>query len=84
MTAYDDEDGDDDWENDGGDSDDDSDDEPTVPCPHCHREILEDSPHCPYCDRYLSSEDDPWPRRPIWVTATALACLGIAIWWIFR
>ncbi|MFM8953492.1 MAG: hypothetical protein ACKOOF_10600 [Planctomycetaceae bacterium] len=36
------EDEDEDWEND-------SDKEPTVPCPYCRRDILEDSPRCPYC-----------------------------------
>jgi hypothetical protein len=80
-----DDDDDDDWEageGENGDGWDDSDDEPTVACPSCGREILEDSPRCPFCERYVSEEDHPAPRRPGWVIATALICLGIAVWWV--
>jgi hypothetical protein len=77
---------DDDWDDDeadldGADTDDDG--EPTAPCPYCRREILEDTPRCPHCERYISAEDHAGPRRPPWVTATALVCLGIALWWAF-
>jgi hypothetical protein len=75
---------DDDWDDDEADLDgDDTDDdgEPTVPCPYCRREILEDTPRCPHCERFISAEDHAGPRRPLWVTATALVCLGIALWW---
>lgn len=77
MTAYRNEDGEatDDW-------DDDSDDEPTEPCPYCRREILEDTPRCPYCERYISEEDHAAPRKPLWIIATALICLAIALWWV--
>jgi hypothetical protein len=71
----------DDWEDDDGVDGDD--DEPTVPCPYCRREILEDSPRCPFCERYISAEDSPGPRRPLWLLLTALACLGMAVWWVF-
>lgn len=60
------------------------DDEATVPCPYCRREIFEDTPRCPHCDRYLSAEDHAAPGRPAWVVVTALLCLGVAIWWMFR
>ena len=43
---------------------DDWDDEPTIPCPHCRREILEDAERCPYCERYLSKEDAPGRASP--------------------
>jgi hypothetical protein len=86
MTPYRDQDDDDpedeDWDNDDGDIGDDPDDEPTVPCPYCRREIIEDSPRCPYCERYISEEDHAGPRKPLWIIATALICLGIAIWWV--
>jgi hypothetical protein len=75
---------DEDWDEDEGDPGDDPDDEPTVPCPYCRREILEDSPRCPHCERYISAEDLAGSQKPPWVIVTALACLGIAIWWIFR
>lgn len=73
-------DGDDDWGDVESESDEDSGDEPTVPCPYCRCEILEDSPRCPSCERYISEEDQAGPRRPVWVIATALLCLAIALW----
>jgi predicted nucleic acid-binding Zn ribbon protein len=60
---------------------DDSGDEPTVPCPFCRREILEDAPQCPYCRQYISDEDHRSRRQPQWIIGTAVICLGIAIWW---
>lgn len=88
MNAYraDDE-ADDAWDDDEtayGDDSDHSDDEPTVPCPYCRRDILEDSPRCPYCERYISEEDHAAPRKPLWIIATALICLGIAMYWVFQ
>ena len=74
----------DDDEADYGDAPDDEEEEPTVPCPYCRREIIEDSPYCPHCERYISDEDHAIPGQPLWVIATALICLGIAIWWVFR
>ena len=78
-------DADDGWDDDGdvdfGDDSDDG-DEPTIACPHCGREIFEDSPRCPSCERYLSQEDTAAPRKPLWVIATALVCLAAVLWWI--
>jgi hypothetical protein len=79
----DDEDEADDWDDEAEDSDADSDDEPTMPCPYCRREMLEDSPRCPHCERYISAEDSPPSGRPVWVVVTALVCLAIAVWWVF-
>ncbi|NBW95486.1 MAG: hypothetical protein EBR28_01830 [Planctomycetia bacterium] len=79
MTAYrdeyDDDDGEDDWDEDG-------DDEPTVPCPYCRAEMIEDAPQCPACGRYVSAEDHPGPRQPLWIIATAVVCLAMAIGWV--
>jgi predicted nucleic acid-binding Zn ribbon protein len=83
MTAQRDDDRDQHWDDDEADFDDDSDGEPTVSCPYCSQEILEDSPYCPHCQRYVSAEDHAGPRRPLWVMVTALICLGVAIWWVF-
>lgn len=69
-----------DWD-DEADIDHDVEDEPTVSCPHCGHEILEDSPWCPNCERYISAEDHAGPRKPTWMIVTALISLGIAIWW---
>lgn len=84
MTARDrdDDDEDGDWDDDEFDSEDESDEEPTVPCPYCRREIPEDSPYCPSCDRYLSAEDHARRRQPLWIIATALVCLAAALWWV--
>jgi hypothetical protein len=73
----------DDAEDDDADEGDDSDDEPTVPCPYCGQQMLEDSPRCPSCERYISAEDSALPRKPLWVVATTLICLAIAFWWLF-
>lgn len=81
MTPYRDQDEEDEGWDDGNEQD--SDDEPTVPCPHCRRHIFEDTPRCPYCERSIDDEDHAGPKKPIWVIATALVLLGIAIWWAF-
>ena len=86
MNSY--RDHDEDWDDDEvdayyGDGLDDPDDEPTVPCPYCRRDILEDSPRCPYCERYISEEDHAAASKPLWVIATALVCLAIALWLAF-
>jgi len=85
VTAYRDHDEDDDWDDaaDAADIGDDTDEEPMVPCPYCRREILEDAPRCPYCERYISAEDHSARPKPLWIVATALICLGVAIWWVF-
>ena len=72
-----------DWEDPEPDSGDDSDSEPTIPCPYCRREILEDSPRCPYCEQFISAEDSPRTAKPVWVVVTALVCLAVAVWWLF-
>ena len=73
-----------DWDDEDADGGDDSDEEPTVPCPYCRREILEDSPRCPYCERYISAEDHAGQKKPVWIIATTLVCLGVAVWWLFK
>jgi hypothetical protein len=78
MRRYDDE---DEWDEEPASFEDD-DDEPTIPCPFCRREVLEDAPRCPYCERYISTEDGGSPGRPLWVVVTALVCLAMAIWWV--
>jgi hypothetical protein len=59
-------------------------DEPTVTCPHCGREVIEDSPRCPHCESHLSREDMPArPRSWFWAVMMALALL-VALWWVVR
>jgi hypothetical protein len=63
----------------------DDDEEPTIPCPHCRREIHEDSERCPYCERYISKEDAPPARKPWWLIIGVAACLYVVhrwnVWW---
>ena len=75
---------DDEWEDGGNNADpgDNSDEAPTVPCPYCRREILEDVSQCPSCDRFLSAEDHAAPRKPLWIIATAMVCLAAVLWWV--
>lgn len=57
---------------------------PTVDCPHCGREVLEESPRCPHCENYLSREDaPPQPRSWFWGVMMVLALLA-AFWWVLR
>jgi hypothetical protein len=67
---------DDDWD------DDRDDEEPTIPCPYCGREILEDTPRCPHCENYISAEDVPPSRKPWWLVLGVLACLFVVWRWI--
>lgn len=66
-------------------SDDDDNDEPTLPCPYCRREILEDAERCPYCEHYIAKEDRPPERKPWWVVLGVIACLYVVyrwnVWW---
>jgi hypothetical protein len=56
--------------------------EPTIPCPHCRREIHEDAQRCPYCEKYLSDEDAPPARKPWWIIAGALLVMYIVFRWM--
>jgi hypothetical protein len=61
----------------------DEDDDLCIPCPFCGHDILEDSERCPHCERYLSREDFPTPRKPIWIWLGVVACLYVVYRWIF-
>jgi hypothetical protein len=66
---------------DGVYSEDEDEGEPTTPCPHCRRHILEDSVYCPHCENYLSEEDAPPAPKPWWFVLGVILCLGIALLW---
>ncbi len=59
-----------------------SDEESTVPCPYCHREILEDSPRCPHCERYISAEDRPRQRKSWLIIVGTLVSFYVVYRWI--
>lgn len=57
----------------------DDDDIPTVPCPYCREDILEDSEQCPHCGMYSSKEDAPRERKSLlWIAVMVLALLATA------
>ena len=64
-------------------ADPDEDDVLCIPCPYCKREILEESERCPYCEHYLSREDAPAPRKPLWFIIGLIACFYVVYRWIF-
>lgn len=54
----------------------------TSPCPYCGRLIYDDTERCPYCEQYLSGEDAPSPRPPLWIIAGVIATLAILLMWL--
>lgn len=64
----------DDWSEDD-EGEDRSDDNATVPCPFCGREIYDDAELCPYCKNYISLEEAPRSRKPLWIIVGAIVCL---------
>jgi hypothetical protein len=63
------------------DSDDD-DEDATLPCPHCRREIYEESERCPHCGSYLSHVDAPGVRKPWWIIVGVIAGLYVVYRWV--
>lgn len=51
-------------------------------CPQCGEEIPEDAPRCPYCENYVTSEDAPARRKPLWIIVGVILCLYIVYQWI--
>jgi hypothetical protein len=56
-------------------------DDETAPCPFCGEEIYDDAERCSACGKYLSREDAPADRKPLWFIVGAIVCLAIAILW---
>lgn len=82
---------DEEWDDDSFDADDPDfddtngdfdDEEPTVECPYCGRSIHEDAVRCPHCEQYISNEDAPPPRKPLWIIVGTLLCLYVVYRWI--
>ena len=46
---------------------DDPEDDATQECPYCGREVYDDAVQCPQCGNYLSKEDAPRSRMPLWI-----------------
>jgi hypothetical protein len=54
----------------------------TEPCPYCGVAVYEDAERCPHCENYLSREDAPPTRRPLWIVVGVVICLAIVLKWI--
>ena len=58
-----------------------ADKEPTIPCPHCRRQIHEESQRCPYCQNCISEEDTvQWFVLDVHKSWTVLT--PARTWWI--
>ena len=66
---------DDDW------SEDESDDG-LMECPYCGEEMYDDSPRCPACGRYLSTEDGGEEKKPPWIMITATVLIVLMLAWL--
>ena len=63
------------------DSEYDDGDDATDECPYCGRAIYDDAVQCPHCGNYVSKEDAPRERLPIWVMlGFVLAFLAVLLW----
>ena len=54
----------------------------TIACPYCRAEISEDASRCPKCGEYVSQEDAPAGKRPVWVWVGLVVLLLIILTWI--
>ena len=56
----------------------------TIPCPYCGKPVYEDAERCPNCERYITGEDAPPARKPLWIVVGAVAALAVVYMWIMR
>jgi predicted nucleic acid-binding Zn ribbon protein len=76
--------GDDDFDevNDSDSDTSDSDDDCTSPCPHCGELIYDDAERCPECGQYVSREDAPTSRKPLWILIGLVVCALVVVAWL--
>ncbi|HJT76359.1 MAG TPA: hypothetical protein VJ739_04080 [Gemmataceae bacterium] len=75
---------DDDWDEPDGYEPPDDEGGGTVPCPYCGEAVYEDAVRCPRCENYISKEDSPPRRQPVWMVLGVLAVLAIVLMWVLR
>ena len=56
--------------------------ETTLPCPACGEEIYDDAERCPQCGHYLTREDAPRSKPPVWIIVGAIVCIVIVVLWV--
>ena len=47
-----------------------------ISCPHCRGTMLEAADYCPQCQRWITREDLPPKRQPLWIVIVALILLA--------
>jgi hypothetical protein len=53
----------------------------TIPCPWCRTPIYENSEFCPHCGKYVTEEEAPSSRYPVWIiVGVVLGVIASAIW----
>jgi predicted nucleic acid-binding Zn ribbon protein len=60
----------------------DDDDPPIDPCPHCGKMVHEEAEWCHHCGNFLSKEDAPPKRVPMWVLIGTALVLGMMAFWM--
>ena len=61
----------------------DDDGDTTIVCPHCDALTYDDAEQCSNCGEYLSREDAPRQRQPLWITVTLILLLIAFVLTIF-
>lgn len=65
-----------DWDEDEGDER-----AETVPCPYCRKPVFEQAELCPHCRSFISHEDAPRRRKPLWIWVGVATCLILILVW---
>lgn len=75
---------DDEWMDDQWDDEVDEADDFLTSCPHCGKQIYDESEQCPHCRMFITDNDlayRGWHLKPIWVYLTiVIIILMIASW----
>ena len=57
---------------------------PTVPCPYCRADVLEEALYCPRCENYLSKEDAPAEPKPKWIWLLLIVATAAMVFAAFQ
>lgn len=71
-----------DWVPDEHEFDPGDDELPTIPCPNCRHEMIEESIRCPNCGEYRSDEVIPSDPKPTWIVVGLVLCFCAVFFWL--